>query len=101
MRSILSTASTGAVTLALAAVLVGVAPVGAARAQGVAARVEAHLSAHDYFAGSRFSAADCLMGFQIVGMGARGDLANRPATRAWLDRVTARPAYKAMLQVGV
>ena len=41
------------------------------------------------------------MGFQIVMTDAQGGLARRPATKAWLDKVTARPAYKAMLAVGV
>jgi len=67
----------------------------------VAAYIEAHLSKHAYFAGETFTAADCLMGFQVVMTGAQGGLANRPATKAWLDTVTARPAYKAMLAVGV
>jgi len=67
----------------------------------VAAHIEAHLSKHAYFAGNRFTAADCLMGFQIVLTDAQGGLANRPATKAWLDRVTARPAFQAMLAVGV
>lgn len=73
----------------------------AAERDKAASLIESHLAAHDYFAGNTFTAADCLMGFQIVGMGARGELASRPATKAWLDRVTARPAYKAMLEVGV
>lgn len=67
----------------------------------VAAHIEAHLSKHPYFAGDTFTAADCLMGFQIVLSDAQGGLNNRPATKAWLDRVTARPAYQAMLAVGV
>ena len=67
----------------------------------VAAYIEAHLSKYTYFAGSTFTAADCLMGFQIVMTDAQGGLASRPATKAWLDRVTARPAYQAMLAVGV
>lgn len=67
----------------------------------VAAHIEAHLSKHAYFAGDTFTAADCLMGFQIVLTDARGGLDNRPATKAWLDRVTARSAYQAMLAVGV
>ncbi len=67
----------------------------------VAAHIEAHLSKHAYFAGDTFTAADCLMGFQIVMTDAQGGLANRPATKSWLDRVTARPAYQAMLAVGV
>jgi glutathione S-transferase len=67
----------------------------------VAAYIEAHLSKHAYFAGDSFTAADCLMGFQIVLTDAQGGLASRPATKAWLEKVTARPAYKAMLAVGV
>ncbi len=63
--------------------------------------IEAHLSQNAYFAGSQFSAADCLMGFQIVMANAQGALSNKPATKAWLDKVTARDAYKAMIAVGV
>ncbi len=73
----------------------------ASEREKVAAHIEAHLTAHAYFAGAAFTAADCLMGFQIVMTDAQGGLANRPATKAWLERVTARPAYKAMLAVGV
>ena len=32
---------------------------------------------------------------------AAGALEAMPATRAWLEKVQARPAYKAMLDVGV
>lgn len=73
----------------------------AAEREKVAAHIETHLSQHAYFAGEAFTAADCLMGFQIIMTNAQGGLANRPATKAWLDRVTARPAYLAMLAVGV
>jgi glutathione S-transferase len=73
----------------------------AAEREKAADHIEAHLTRHAYFAGSSFSAADCLMGFQIVMTEAQGGLASRPATKAWLERVTARPAYKAMLAVGV
>ncbi len=66
-----------------------------------AVHIEAHLTRHTYFAGSRFSAADCLMGFQIATANAQGQLAGKPATAAWLERVTARPAYQRMLAVGV
>ncbi|MEQ9504745.1 MAG: glutathione S-transferase family protein [Hyphomonas sp.] len=72
-----------------------------AEREKAAAHIESHLSKHAYFAGDTFTAADCLMGFQIVTANAMGGLANRPATTAWLERVTARPAYKAMLAVGV
>ena len=73
----------------------------AAEREKAASFIEAHLSKHAYFAGAAFSAADCLMGFQIAMAAAQGGLANRPATAAWLEKVMARPAYKAMLAVGV
>jgi glutathione S-transferase len=63
--------------------------------------IEAHLSKHAYFAGESFTAADCLMGFQIMSGAARGGLDGRPATAAWVQKVTARPAFQAMLAVGV
>lgn len=73
----------------------------AAEREKAANFIETHLATHAYFAGSTFTAADCLMGFQIVMADAQGGLAQRPATKAWLDKVTARPAYQAMLAVGV
>lgn len=63
--------------------------------------IEAHLFAHDYFAGNRFTAADCLMGFQLQTVEAQGGLENRPASKAWLERVRGRPAYQKMLEVGI
>ncbi len=63
--------------------------------------IEGHLSTHAYFAGEAFTAADCLMAFQIQSAAAAGALEAMPATRAWLEKVQARPAYKAMLDVGV
>lgn len=83
------------------------APVGpftermAAERDKAASLIETHLAKHAYFAGEAFTAADCLMGFQLITANAMGGLVNRPATKAWLDKVTARPAYKAMLAVGV
>ena len=66
-----------------------------------AATIEQHLSKHAYFAGQAFSAADCLMGFQIQMGEARGGLDGAPATKAWLDKVRARPAYQRMLEIGI
>ena len=66
-----------------------------------ATTIEQHLSGHAYFAGEMFSAADCLMGFQIQNAEARFGLDGTPATKAWLDKVRARPAYKRMLEIGV
>jgi glutathione S-transferase len=63
--------------------------------------IEGHLAKHAYFAGDSFTAADCLMAFQVQSAAAMGALEALPATRAWLEKVQVRPAYKAMLDVGV
>lgn len=63
--------------------------------------IEAHLTQHAYFAGENFSAADCLMGFQLASGAARGGLDGRPATAGWVQKVSARPAFQAMLAVGI
>lgn len=61
--------------------------------------LEGHLGQHDYFAGEAFSAADCLMGFQLDAADARGAIAEGSPVKAWLGRVRARPAYQAMRAV--
>lgn len=48
-----------------------------------------------------FTAADCLMGFQLDGMEKSGLLDNAPATKDWLTRAHAREAYKRMIAQGV
>ena len=63
--------------------------------------IEGHLAKHAYFAGDSFTAADCLMAFQVKSAAAAGALEAMPATKAWLEKVQARPAYKAMLDVGI
>lgn len=63
--------------------------------------IEAHLSNYDYFAGGSFSAADCLMIFNIQNLESGGALANKPASTAWLKKVRAREGYKKMLEIGV
>ncbi|MEO0983027.1 MAG: glutathione S-transferase family protein [Pseudomonadota bacterium] len=73
----------------------------AGEAAKAAAHIERHLSDHAYFAGGAFSAADCLMGFQIQNAVASGAADNAPATKAWLERVQARPAYQRMLAIGI
>jgi len=65
------------------------------------ATIEGHLAKHAYFAGDSFTAADCLMGFQIQNLAARGSLDATPACKAWLEKVQTRPAYQRMLAVGV
>ena len=63
--------------------------------------IENHLKQNAYFAGELFSAADCLMGFNIQNLKLAGELESRPSTGAWLEKVCARPAYKQMLSVGI
>ena len=66
-----------------------------------AAHIEAHLARHTWFAGENFSAADCLMGFQLSGLAARAPEGALPAIRGWLARAQARPAYGRMLTKGI
>lgn len=63
--------------------------------------IEKHLAAHPFFGGSQFSAADCLMGFNIQNAEMAGVLKERPASQAWLDKMRARPAYQKMLAIGI
>lgn len=65
------------------------------------ATIESHLARHTWFAGDMFTAADCLMGFQLDGMEKSGLLDNAPATKDWLKRAHAREAYKRMIAQGV
>ncbi|MEC9433632.1 MAG: glutathione S-transferase family protein [Pseudomonadota bacterium] len=65
------------------------------------AHIEAHLARHTWFAGENFSAADCLMGFQLSGLAARTPEGALPAIRGWLARAQARPAYGRMLAKGI
>ena len=65
------------------------------------AHIEAHLSANAYFGGEAFSAADCLMGFQLNTAEAQGALDACPASRDWLEKIRARPAYQRMLNTGI
>lgn len=66
-----------------------------------AMHIEAHLGKHTYFAGEAFSAADCLMGFQIQSLDTAGALAMMPKATAWLEMMRARPAYQKMLEIGI
>ncbi len=63
--------------------------------------VEEALSRSSYFVGDTFSAADIQMSYPVQASFARaGVLPNRPNTRAWLDRVEARPAFKKAFELG-
>lgn len=66
-----------------------------------AMHIETHLTNHAYFAGEQFSAADCLMGFQIQSLEGAGALAMMPQASAWLAKVRERPAYKRMIEIGI
>ena len=44
--------------------------------------------------------ADVMMSFPVEMAALRGGLADRPATRGWLDRIHARPAYQRALVAG-
>lgn len=61
---------------------------------------EQTLSQSLYFAGDAFSAADIMMSFPVEAAAARAGAGERPAIRNWLNRIHARPAYKAALERG-
>ena len=65
------------------------------RAKALAA-IERRLSASAYFAGDRFTAADCMMGFQLEAAEARGVIGETSPVKTWLERVRARPAHQKM-----
>jgi glutathione S-transferase len=56
--------------------------------------VEQAVSASDYLAGGTFSAADVYLGSQLSFGLQFGSLEKRPAFVAYVDRLTARPAYQ-------
>ena len=56
--------------------------------------LEQAVSAHDYIAGDRFTAADVYVGSQVAWGLMFGSLPKRDAFTAYAARLTARPAYK-------
>ena len=63
--------------------------------------VEAELASRPWFAGDEITAADVMMSFPLEAARGRAGLdASRPATIAWLDKIHARPAYRAALARG-
>ena len=63
--------------------------------------VEAELGRRPWFAGQEISAADIMMSFPLEAARQRLKLdGHRPAIVDWLDRIHARPAYKAALEKG-
>ena len=62
---------------------------------------EGELAARDWFAGPDFTAADVMMSFPLEAAASRGGLAaGHPRCMAWLERIHARPAYRAALERG-
>ncbi len=62
-------------------------------------KMEADLSAHDFLAGDRFTAADIAMGYTLYMADLRGELQGTyPETKAYLERMNARPAWQAALE---
>lgn len=53
-----------------------------------------------WFAGHQLTAADVMMSFPVEMAALRSDLSARPATRDWLARIHARPAYARALRAG-
>jgi glutathione S-transferase len=63
--------------------------------------MEAELTAHTWFAGEEFTAADVQMSFPLEAAASRAGLnASRPRLLAFLERIHARPAYQRALQRG-
>ncbi len=63
--------------------------------------LETELSSRPWFAGEAISAADVMMSFPLEAARSRAGLdGSRAATIAWLDKIHARPAYRAALEKG-
>ncbi len=63
--------------------------------------IESELSLRPWFAGEDITAADIMMSFPLEAASTRGILGeNRKATKAWLDRIHARPSYQRALEKG-
>ncbi|RZJ31362.1 MAG: glutathione S-transferase [Brevundimonas sp.] len=62
---------------------------------------EAELNKSEWFAGDRFTAADIMMSFPLEAAGSRAPYgANMAKTRAFLQRIHARPEYQRALERG-
>ena len=63
--------------------------------------LSSHLSGHQFVCGEKFTAADCVVGFNVwwasvIESGAL--LEEYPVLRDYLDRLSARPAFEATLK---
>jgi glutathione S-transferase len=64
--------------------------------------LETELAGRAWFAGDEFSAADVMMSFPLEAARHRAGLdgGRRPKLTDWLERIQARPAYRAALAKG-
>jgi glutathione S-transferase len=63
--------------------------------------IEAELTQHRWFAGTKFTAADVMMSFPLEAAAARAMTSQgRPHISAWLEKIHLRPAYQAALKAG-
>ncbi|MEO1038679.1 MAG: glutathione S-transferase [Pseudomonadota bacterium] len=58
--------------------------------------IEGRLKDNAYFTGEAFSAADCMMGFQLENAARAGMMDDASPVHDWLERIKARPAHAAM-----
>ena len=56
--------------------------------------LDSWLSTHDFIAGSRFTMADTYVGSQFVWGLRFGSIPERPSFKAYVERITQRPAYR-------
>ncbi|MEP1472367.1 MAG: glutathione S-transferase [Halieaceae bacterium] len=72
------------------------------REAGLYEAIETRLGKADYLAGSEFSCADIMSVFNLTsltGLGARVIDDSMPNTKAYVERVTARPAYQKAMEI--
>lgn len=67
------------------------------RLKAVTEMMEDQLSEHPFIAGERFTAADIALGYTVQMASMRGALEGYPHTQAYVERMEARPAWKAAL----
>ena len=72
------------------------------REDGIYRALEARLGESDYLGGPAFSCADIMSAFNLTSLamlGARAIDDSLPNTRAYVERVTSRPAYQKAMQI--
>jgi glutathione S-transferase len=72
------------------------------REEGIYRALEQRLGESDYLGGARFSCADIMSAFNLTSLGMLGARPiddSLPHTKAYVERVTARPAYKKAMSI--